>query len=124
MSAPLLLPARRADDVPLRAESETLSEQEDLPSRPLASLVTSKVYYHLGSLDEALTYALGAGKLFDLSHADDAEPTEREYVETIIGKQPLLPYMARSRWQLAREGEASEKRSSLAAFGLDALELS
>ncbi|KAM0750672.1 26S proteasome regulatory complex, non-ATPase subcomplex, Rpn2/Psmd1 subunit [Meredithblackwellia eburnea MCA 4105] len=63
---------------------ETLSEKTDFPSRPLASLVASKVYYHLGSLDEALTYALGAGKLFDLGKADGSDAVERLYVETII----------------------------------------
>ncbi|KAK4702398.1 26S proteasome regulatory subunit N2, partial [Phenoliferia sp. Uapishka_3] len=63
---------------------ETLSERTDFPSRQLASLVASKVYYHLGSLDEALTYALGAGKLFDLSKSAGDDATEAEYVETII----------------------------------------
>jgi len=42
-------------------------------------LVSSKVYYHLGSLDNALTYALGAGDLFDVND-------KTEYVETIIGE--------------------------------------
>ncbi len=44
----------------------------------MAALVSSKVYYHLGSLDNALTYALGAGRLFDVND-------KTEYVETIIG---------------------------------------
>ncbi|KAL8279340.1 hypothetical protein RQP46_008152 [Phenoliferia psychrophenolica] len=56
---------------------ETLSESQAFPARQLASLVASKVYYHLGSLDESLTYALGAGKLFDLADDD-------EYVQTVI----------------------------------------
>lgn len=42
-------------------------------------MVGSKVYYHLGSFDNALRLALGAGKLFNVD-----EPTE--YVETIIAK--------------------------------------
>lgn len=36
-----------------------------------------QVFYHLGELDQALTYALGAGSLFDIT-----EPTE--YVQTIL----------------------------------------
>lgn len=55
-----------------------LYENENFKNRDLAALVASKVYYHLGSLDNALQYALGANKLFNVD-----EPTE--YVETIIG---------------------------------------
>ena len=39
----------------------------------------AQVFYHLGELDEALSYALGAGKLFDIN-----EPSE--YVQTTLGK--------------------------------------
>ena len=42
-------------------------------------LVLLQVFYHLGELDEALSYALGAGKLFDIN-----EPSE--YVQTTLGK--------------------------------------
>ncbi len=38
-----------------------------------------QVFYHLGELDEALSYALGAGKLFDIN-----EPSE--YVQTTLGE--------------------------------------
>lgn len=58
--------------------SEMLYENENFKDRDLAALVASKVYYHLGSFDNALQYALGANKLFNVD-----EPTE--YVETIIG---------------------------------------
>lgn len=58
--------------------SESLYEDENFKHRELAALVSSKVYYHLGSLDNALTYALGAGRLFDVND-------KTEYVETIIG---------------------------------------
>lgn len=44
----------------------------------LAALVASKVYYHLGSFEDSLTYALGAGELFDVN-------ARTEYVETTIG---------------------------------------
>lgn len=56
---------------------ESLYEDENFKHRELAALVSSKVYYHLGSLDNALTYALGAGRLFDVND-------KTEYVETII----------------------------------------
>lgn len=38
----------------------------------------AQVFYHLGELDDALTYALSAGKLFDI---DDPA----EYVQTLVG---------------------------------------
>ena len=41
-----------------------------------------QVFYHLGELDDALSYALGAGKLFDIN-----EPSE--YVQSTLGKQAL-----------------------------------
>lgn len=45
----------------------------------MAALVASKVYYHLGSFEDSLTYALGAGELFDVN-------ARNEYVDTIIAK--------------------------------------
>ncbi|CAF0840569.1 unnamed protein product [Didymodactylos carnosus] len=56
---------------------ESLYEEETFKHRELAALVSSKVYYHLGSFDNALSYALGAGRLFDVND-------KTEYVETII----------------------------------------
>lgn len=58
--------------------SEMLYENEGFKDRELAALVASKVYYHLGSFDNALQYALGANKLFNVDE-------QSEYVETIIG---------------------------------------
>ena len=43
-----------------------------------ADLFFPKVYYHLGAYEDSLTYALGAGDLFDVNG-------HSEYVETIIG---------------------------------------
>lgn len=40
--------------------------------RELAALVASKVYYHLGSYEDSLNYALGAGKMFDLNSSNQA----------------------------------------------------
>ena len=41
--------------------------------------VILQVYYHLGAFEESLTFALGAGSLFNVNDTS-------EYVETIIGK--------------------------------------
>ena len=67
---------------------EVLYEDAKFPQRELAALVLSKVvclpfmtnfqvFFHLGEYEDALSFALGAGKLFDLS-------ARTEFVETII----------------------------------------
>jgi len=43
----------------------------------LAALVASKVYFHLGEFDEALSFALGSAELFDVDSKD-------EYVDTVV----------------------------------------
>lgn len=58
---------------------EILHEDKDFSQQNLAALVASKVYYHLGSFEDSLTYALGAGDLFDVN-------SHSEYVDTIIAK--------------------------------------
>lgn len=58
---------------------EILHEDKLFNQHELAALVASKVYYHLGSFEDSLTYALGAGDLFDVN-------SRSEYVETIIAK--------------------------------------
>ncbi|XP_065188071.1 26S proteasome non-ATPase regulatory subunit 1-like [Sycon ciliatum] len=58
---------------------EVLYENKSYEHRTLAALVVSKVYYHLGSFDDALVYALGAGDLFDVT-------TKSEYIETLVSK--------------------------------------
>ncbi|KAI8582370.1 hypothetical protein K450DRAFT_228638 [Umbelopsis ramanniana AG] len=71
---------------------EILYEDSEFSERELAALVASKVYYHLGELDDALTFALGAGNLVDVSQ-------KSEYIETIIS-QCIDKYIAlRSRAQ-------------------------
>lgn len=45
---------------------EVLSEDDTFADHCLAALVASKVYYHLGELDDALAFALAAGERFDL----------------------------------------------------------
>ncbi|XP_059611260.1 26S proteasome non-ATPase regulatory subunit 1 [Phlebotomus argentipes] len=58
---------------------EILHEDKGFGQHDLAALVASKVYYHLGSFEDALTYALGAGGLFDVN-------ARNEYVDTIVAK--------------------------------------
>ena len=58
---------------------EILHEDKNFSQQNLAALVASKVYYHLGSFEDSLTYALGAGDLFDVN-------SHSEYVDTIIAK--------------------------------------
>ncbi|KAJ3341759.1 proteasome regulatory particle base subunit [Gonapodya sp. JEL0774] len=64
--------AETADAV---SKIESLSEDPAFPNRELASLVASKVYYHLGELDESLSFALGSGKLFDPMGSGEYEET-------------------------------------------------
>ncbi|PXF44863.1 26S proteasome non-ATPase regulatory subunit 1-like [Gracilariopsis chorda] len=45
---------------------QELSEDDTFLERNLAAIVAAKVNFHLGSLDEALHYALSAGHLFDV----------------------------------------------------------
>uniref|UniRef100_A0A7S3E3H6 26S proteasome non-ATPase regulatory subunit 1 homolog n=1 Tax=Chloropicon laureae TaxID=464258 RepID=A0A7S3E3H6_9CHLO len=61
------------------ATIEALYEDESFSERNLAALLASKVFYHLGELQESLTYALCAGPLFDVTETSD-------YVQTIVGK--------------------------------------
>ncbi|XP_061364757.1 26S proteasome non-ATPase regulatory subunit 1 homolog A-like [Gastrolobium bilobum] len=64
--------------VPL-IESLYEDEEFDHHQRKLAALLVSKVFYYLGELNDSLSYALGAGPLFDVS--DDSD-----YVHTILAK--------------------------------------
>ncbi|XP_026412385.1 26S proteasome non-ATPase regulatory subunit 1 homolog A-like [Papaver somniferum] len=58
---------------------ESLAEDEKFDRRQLAALVASKVFYNLGSLNDALRHALSAGELFDVSEDSD-------YVHAILAK--------------------------------------
>lgn len=58
---------------------EMLHEDRAFTENKLAGIVASKVFYHLGSFEDALTYALGAGEFFDVN-------SRNEYTETIIAK--------------------------------------
>ncbi|KAK6265995.1 hypothetical protein QUC31_016832 [Theobroma cacao] len=60
---------------------ESLYEDEDFgqDQRQLAALLVSKVFYYLGELNDSLSYALGAGPLFDVFEDSD-------YVHTLLAK--------------------------------------
>ncbi|CAH7676109.1 26S proteasome non-ATPase regulatory subunit 1 [Phakopsora pachyrhizi] len=66
---------------------EILYEDEALPpsTRSLAALVASKVYYHLGDLNESLQFALGAGERFDVERVGTAG-TDGEFVEVVVSE--------------------------------------
>lgn len=55
---------------------QELSEDESFGEKNLAAIVAAKVNFHLGSLDEALHYALSAGNLFDVD-------AETEFANTL-----------------------------------------
>ena len=59
--------------------SETLYDDELFSDRKLAALVASKVHYHMGELDNALTYALGAEELLSITE-------ESEYMLSVLSK--------------------------------------
>lgn len=88
--------------------SEALSEAPAFPSQQLASLVASKVYYHLGSTDEALRFALGAGKLFDVELTGEEMASEAQYVETVVC---ALSFPSVDGEERVRGSERSEKSS-------------
>ncbi|KAF9610742.1 hypothetical protein IFM89_024598 [Coptis chinensis] len=58
---------------------ESLYEDELFEKRQLAALVVSKVFYYLCELNDSLSYALGAGPLFDVSE-------DSEYVTSLLAK--------------------------------------
>mmetsp|Transcript_5894 Transcript_5894/g.16828 ORF Transcript_5894/g.16828 Transcript_5894/m.16828 type:complete len:1074 (-) Transcript_5894:415-3636(-) len=61
------------------AAVEAQYEDETFEHQNLAALVASKVYFNLGELDDALSYALSAGSLFDVSERS-------EYVQSILAR--------------------------------------
>ncbi|XP_059478914.1 26S proteasome non-ATPase regulatory subunit 1 [Neocloeon triangulifer] len=75
---------------------EILYEDQNFAERKLAALVASKVYFHLGSFEDSLTYALGAGNLFDVN-------SRTEYVDTIIAK--CIDQYTAQRVRLAEAGD-------------------
>jgi len=66
-----------ADVADSASRLEILYEDAAFADRQLAALVAARLYYHLGDLDDALTFALGAGDLFEVTSDD-------QFVQTII----------------------------------------
>ncbi|XP_042036573.1 26S proteasome non-ATPase regulatory subunit 1 homolog A-like isoform X1 [Salvia splendens] len=65
-----------ADSIPL---IESLYEDEEYGQKELAALLLSKVYFYLDELNDSLSYALGAGPLFDVSEDSD-------YIRALLAK--------------------------------------
>ncbi|ESO95352.1 hypothetical protein LOTGIDRAFT_206376 [Lottia gigantea] len=79
---------------------EVLYEDPGFKHRELAALVASKVYYHLGAFEESLTFALGAGDLFNVN-------CKSEFVETIIAK--CIDHYTKLRVHNAESSEEDQK---------------
>ncbi|ORX70651.1 26S proteasome regulatory complex, non-ATPase subcomplex, Rpn2/Psmd1 subunit [Linderina pennispora] len=70
---------------------EVLYEDETFEHRKLAALVASKIYFHLGAFDDALSFALGAGELFDLTE-------NSAFVQTVVNRA-IDKYIELREWQ-------------------------
>ncbi|XP_050414052.1 26S proteasome non-ATPase regulatory subunit 1 isoform X2 [Patella vulgata] len=79
---------------------EVLYEDTSFKQKELAALVASKVYYHLGAFEESLTFALGAGDLFNVN-------CKSEFVETTIAK--CIDFYTKLRVQNAESSEEDQK---------------
>ena len=88
----------------MRVNREALYEDDSFSHRELAALVLSKVYYQLQEYNESMTFALGAGKLFNI---DDGG----EYEETILAKC-IDTYIAMSALHNPASPVAKERRKS------------
>eukprot|EP00730_Choanoeca_flexa_P000873 TRINITY_DN10376_c0_g2_i1.p1 TRINITY_DN10376_c0_g2~~TRINITY_DN10376_c0_g2_i1.p1 ORF type:complete len:949 (+),score=326.71 TRINITY_DN10376_c0_g2_i1:172-3018(+) len=89
--------AEIADDVP---EIEQLYEEKTFPEREQAALLASKVYFHLGELDDALSFAMGAGSQFNLAE-------KSLYVHTLVA-EAIDKYS-----QLRRDGKEADVSAAL-----------
>jgi len=91
---------------------ETMYEDESFQERKLAALVAAKVFYHLGELDDSMTYALYAEDLFDIT-------ARSSFVETIVNKC-VDKYIAvrASREGLLPGGDADGEGAAYLADGL------
>ena len=89
---------------------EMLYEDTTFKHRNMAALVASKVYYHLGSFEDSLTFALGADRLFDVNDTS-------EYVQTIIAK--CIDHYIKLRVQQAEEGLANDRGDASVTTEID-----
>ncbi len=69
-----------ANDIMLREEVYSIAHLS-VDAKESAALVLSKVFSYLGQDDDALLYALRAGKAFQ---TEVAAPRSEEYVETVF----------------------------------------
>lgn len=81
---------------------ESLCEDKSFANRDLAALLASRIYYHLGSFDDCLAYAISANNLFDINQ-------KSEYVDTIISKCIDQYTKLRLQNQQSKSGEKSIK---------------
>ncbi|CAI9117777.1 OLC1v1019260C2 [Oldenlandia corymbosa var. corymbosa] len=91
----------------LLIESVYDDEKFDQTQRQLAALLASKVHCYLGELNDSLSYALGAGPLFDVSEDTD-------YVRTILAK--AIDEYAGIRTRAAESNESAEVDPRLEAI--------
>ncbi|RKF62571.1 26S proteasome non-ATPase regulatory subunit 1-like protein A [Erysiphe neolycopersici] len=106
--------------------SETLYEDKDFSERQLAALVLAKVYYHLQEYDDSMTFALGAGDLFQFdNHGEFEETIISKCIDTYISisaaqhvapytalRDPTLPTLATSFASTANEANAAASLTS------------
>ena len=71
-----------ADELP---KIEGLSEDTEFKNSKLASLLASKIFFHIQSYEDSLTHALCAGELFNVSENSD-------YVKKLTGSTPYLTF--------------------------------
>ncbi|KAF2667005.1 26S proteasome regulatory complex, non-ATPase subcomplex, Rpn2/Psmd1 subunit [Microthyrium microscopicum] len=105
------------------ADIEALCEDESFSERELAALVASKVYYQLGEYNESMTFALSAGKLFDLDHPSEYEDTIiarciDTYITLSAMKNPSTPAIGSFSPQLPSAFPSNSNGSANIAAGL------
>lgn len=96
--------------------SEALYEDDSFPERRLASLVLAKVYYHLGSYDESMTFALGAGDLFKL---DNESEFEDEIISRCMETYIRIEKAKHNAPKAAKDGSLPTLATSFAVGGPD-----
>ncbi|KAI6892721.1 hypothetical protein KC355_g17611, partial [Hortaea werneckii] len=97
---------------------EALYEDESFSHRELAALVLSKVYYQLQEYNEAMVFALGAGKLFDLENAEEYEDTiVAKCIDTYIALSAMHNPPASTSSAKQGEGDYSNANGAASALG-------
>jgi 26S proteasome regulatory subunit N2 len=86
-----------------------LARDADFEHQKLAALVTSKVYYHLDEIDNALDYALAAGELFDVT-------ADSQYVSTLVA-QAIDTFVSQRAKQWTFSSSSSSSSSSFVEAG-------